>query len=135
MRGAATSLDSPGSLAERLDRFLLEAPPALQDLERHSPQRAGSRALWFDAPPISRSAHSGRSACEDFPQILRIDRLDQMRIETKVQRSRSVLGLTITCQGDDLDCGTRIRRPNPLCHFIAVHAGQSDVEEYGLRAK
>src|SRR5438445_13227602 len=78
-----------------------------------------------------RSSSDGPSIGEQPAKLIGFDRLDEMGIETCSRSLPSSVVLTIAGQRDD---GDRILALTPDLpgHFIAVHAGQAEVEEHDV---
>lgn len=64
---------------------------------------------------------------------MEIDGLDQMVVKTRFPGAALDLGITIARNRNDQGIGTKVL-PELFRDFIAVHAGESDIEEHRVGA-
>src|SRR5690349_18237702 len=68
------------------------------------------------------------AAADHFHQVVDVDRLDQMAVETGVEHPPQVLRLAVAGQRDQFDVARGRVGAQPARHLVAVDAGQADVD-------
>lgn len=81
----------------------------------------------------------GRLVCPEVfqhaLQFAKIDRLDQVQVETGVLRLAAIFVLTVSALRDEIRLFQGLIGSQNASHFITVHAGQSDIAQHDVRLK
>ena len=66
-------------------------------------------------------------------ELIRVDRLDEMVVESGLERAFAVVCLTVARDRDQREIGFALPAPQFACELIAVYRRQSDVEYPDMR--